>query len=109
MSVAIRNSFEILFFSLKKHCYHILYIKVNASTFITVKKTKELIYKNSSDSGREKKTVEVLQLLLAQLSAWTLFIKASKSIPVSQACEAKIYLCHSFICLSVYSVCSSRL
>lgn len=65
---------------LEKDCYHISYIEVNASTFILVKKTKELIYKNSSDARWEKKTIEVLQLLLAQLSARALFIEASKQM-----------------------------
>ena len=41
------------------------YVEVNASAFVTVKKTKELIHKNSGNAGREKKTVEILQLLLA--------------------------------------------
>ena len=55
----------------------ILYIEVDASTFILVKKTKELVYKNSSDARWKKKTVEILQLLLAQLSVRALFIEAS--------------------------------
>ncbi len=55
----------------------ISYIEVNASTSILVKKTKKLVYKNSSDARWEKKTVEILQLLLAQLSVRALFIEAS--------------------------------
>ena len=80
MSVAIRNSFKRFDCIMKKAvpCCYISYIEVNASTFITVKETKELLYKHSRDSGREKKTVEVLQLLLAELSARALIIETSE-------------------------------